>query len=113
MTHFDIGFTSYLLVCVIIMKTLDEALETILPEFAPDGISNPLDSPFLKRSAEDTRQIREDCTANKDVKLVLSFMQKAIDHGLFDTQAALLKMLVFGVRVGQEMEKPDPASDQA
>jgi hypothetical protein len=87
------------------MKTLDEALEAILPEFAPDGVANPLDSPFLKRSAENTRQIREDCTANKDVHLVLDFLQKAIDRGVFDTRAALLRMLVFGVRVGQEMEK--------
>jgi hypothetical protein len=87
------------------MKTLDEALEMILPELAPDGVSNPLESPFLKRSAEDTRQLREDCIASADVQLVLGFLQKAIDHRLFDTQAALLKMLVFGIRVGQEMEK--------
>ena len=87
------------------MKTLDEALETILPEFAPDGVPNPLESPFLMRSAEDTRQIREDCIASADVQLVLGFLKNAIDHGLFDTQAALLKILVFGIRVGQEMEK--------
>jgi hypothetical protein len=87
------------------MKTLDEALETILPEFTPDGISNPLERPLLRRSAENTRQIREECFVNKDVQVVLDVLEKAVDRGLFDTRAALLKMLVFGVRVGQEMEK--------
>lgn len=87
------------------MKTLDEALDVVAPDFPPDGIFDPNESPTLQRIRENTRQLKADCLANRDVQIMLFVLTKAIECGTKETMEALLNAMVAGIRIGQEMEK--------